>query len=132
MKVLVTGAGGYVGSVLCDELLRGGFKVKALDNFHRGQCDSLIPFSANSNFEFVFGDVTNSNDLVAATKDIDAVIHLAAIVGFPECAKSPTMSYQTNVIGTEKLIDSLYINSKQHIHMIFASRSKSLQPLGAF
>ena len=57
-KILVTGGGGYVGNVLCRHLLDQGYQVKCIDNFHKGQCDAIIPLAINPNFEFEYGDVT--------------------------------------------------------------------------
>ena len=44
-KILVTGGGGYVGNVLCRHLLDEGYQVKCVDNFHKGQCDAIIPLA---------------------------------------------------------------------------------------
>ena len=82
-KVLVTGGGGYVGNVLCRHLLNNGYRVKCVDNFHKGQCDAIIPLITNPNFEFEYGDVTVLEQMKEAVHGCDAIIHLAAIVGFP-------------------------------------------------
>jgi nucleoside-diphosphate-sugar epimerase len=103
MRILVTGAGGFCGTNLCGYLLDMGYQVRAVDNFHKGHCDSLIPYSPNKNFEFMFGDITNKRDIDKMIEGVDGIIHLAAIVGFPACAKNPALSYAVNVIGTENL-----------------------------
>ena len=59
MTILVTGGGGYVGNVLCRDLLNAGYKVRCMDNFHKGQCDALIALASSRFFEFMYGDVTN-------------------------------------------------------------------------
>ena len=80
-KILVTGGGGYVGNVLCRYLLDSGYQVKCVDNFHKGQCDAIIPLATNPNFEFEYGDVTVLEQMKEAVRGCDAIIHLAAIVG---------------------------------------------------
>ena len=112
MKILVTGGGGYVGNVLCRQLLDKGYKVKCLDNFNKGQCDAIIPLAINPNFEFVYGDVTVSAQINEAVKGCDAIIHLAAIVGFPDCAAKPAFAEVVNVQGTMNVINARNLQSK--------------------
>ena len=101
--VLITGAAGYVGSTLCDTLLRAGFKVRALDNFYRGSCDSLIPFITDPNFEFFNADVTDPNLKGHIFEGVNYVIHLAALVGFPKCAANTSLAILTNEEGTRNI-----------------------------
>jgi len=105
-KVLVTGGGGYVGNVLCRQLLDKGYRVKCLDNFNKGQCDAIIPLAINPNFEFEYGDVTVPDQINEAVKGCDVIIHLAAIVGFPDCAAQPALAEVVNVQGTKNVIDA--------------------------
>lgn len=114
-KILVTGAG-YVGSVLVGQLLEKGYKVRAVDNFYKGNCDALIPYCSNENFEFTFGDVSSVSDVTKMTQGVDAVIHTAGIVGFPICQKHPGLSKLVNVIGTQNMVDQA-----RHIPFIFTS-----------
>lgn len=104
MRVLVTGCGGYVGNVLCRDLLAKGYYVRGVDNFYKGHCDQIIELVPKKNFEFMYGDVTNDDHLEQMVKGMDAVIHLAAIVGFPECKKSPILAKAVNVDGTKGLL----------------------------
>lgn len=103
-KVLITGGGGYVGSVLCGELLNRGYQVRCMDNAYKGTLDSIIPFVTNPNFEFFDGDVTNKDDCNNAVKGVDGIIHLAAIVGFPACKKSPALAEAVNFGGTKNML----------------------------
>lgn len=115
MKVLVTGGAGFVGSVLCRDLLDLGHKVICLDSLQKGDGDSLLGIVANKNFEFVH-DTILSDNLQKVVNKVEAVIHLAALVGAPKCKKDPELSYITNYVGTKKLISCL---SSQRL--IFAS-----------
>jgi nucleoside-diphosphate-sugar epimerase len=103
MRILVTGCG-YVGSTLCASLLNLGYQVRGVDNFHKGNCDAVIPYCASDDFEFMYGDITNDKHVEKMLDGVDAIVHLAAIVGFPACAKNPALSHLVNVEGTKKLL----------------------------
>ena len=105
MKVLVTGGGGYVGNVLCRDLLSLGYEVRCMDNFHKGQCDALIGLASSSYFEFMYGDVTNISHVKKALEGVEAIIHLAAIVGFPACDAQPSLATAVNVDGTRNILE---------------------------
>ena len=83
--VLVVGGAGYIGSVLTEQLLRKGYRVRILDMELFGR-DSLRTMIDHPRLEFMNGDFRNVEDIVRALHNIDAVIHLAAIVGDPACA----------------------------------------------
>ena len=102
-KVLVTGGGGFVGNVLVRRLLQYGYDVRVLDNFIKG-CHGLMELAANPHFEFLYGDVTDFKTCKKAVKDVDGVIHLAAIVGFPDCAKQPGLAEAVNIKGTQNML----------------------------
>ena len=104
-NVLVTGGAGYIGSILTNELLRQGYGVTILDNLTFGGT-SLLPFFADKNFRFVKGDIRDPQAVARAMEGIDAVVHLAAIVGFPACRKDPEGSRDINVRGTQVLADA--------------------------
>lgn len=116
MKVLVTGGAGYVGTSLVPQLLEKGYKVHALDNLAFGG-EQLLPFFRNANFTFQKGDIRNLKDVKLATKDVDAIIHLAAIVGYPACRKDPKVAIDTNVKGVKNIIKA---TSKNQL-ILFAS-----------
>ncbi|MBU1032029.1 SDR family oxidoreductase [Patescibacteria group bacterium] len=114
--ILITGGAGYVGVPTVSLLLEQGYKVRVFDNLSWGG-GVLLPFLSNPSFDFIKSDVRNKNELVFAFKDIDAVIHLAGIVGFPACRKYPKESRQINVDGTQNVVE--LANGK--IPIIFAS-----------
>ena len=99
MKVLVTGGAGYIGSVLVRQLLQKGFKVRVLDSLKFGG-DALYDVMLHPDFEFINGDVRNEKDIDLALQNIDAVAHLAAIVGDPACKKYSEEAQSTNWEGS--------------------------------
>ena len=105
MKVLVTGGAGYIGSVLVRQLLDKGYSVRALDNLNFGG-DALIDVMLNPNFEFMKGDVRNADDVKLALEGVEAVAHLAAIVGDPACKKYSDDANSTNWDGSVALFDA--------------------------
>ena len=105
MKVLVTGGAGYIGSVLVRQLLNKGYSVRALDNLNFGG-DALIDVMLNPNFEFMKGDVRNAADVKLALEGVEAIAHLAAIVGDPACKKYSDDANTTNWDGSVALFDA--------------------------
>jgi len=103
-KLLITGAAGFVGSELCRLALNKEYQVRAVDNFYKGHCDSLTPLCSNSNFEFMFGDVSDEESAEKMCDGVDGVINLAAIVGFPMCAKYPKQAEIINYGGVMNLL----------------------------
>jgi nucleoside-diphosphate-sugar epimerase len=104
MKILVTGGAGYIGATLCPLLLDKGYEVIALDNLFKGHADALIPCSSYKDFKFIRGDVRDEKLVSKLMDEVDGVIHLAGLVGFPICAKDPWQSYSVNVEGTANLL----------------------------
>jgi len=95
MKILITGGAGYLGSVITEKLLSKGYEVTVLDNLMYNQTSSII-FSHNPNFEFIYGDVRNSELLENLVFDFDVIIPLAAIVGFPACDRDKDLATKVN------------------------------------
>lgn len=120
MKILVTGGAGYVGTTLIPQLLEKGTKVHVLDNLTFGG-PQLLPFFRHRNFSFQKGDIRNIKDIWQATKGADAIIHLAAVVGYPACRKDPKAAVEINVNGIKNLIKS---TSKKQL-ILFASTGSS-------
>jgi nucleoside-diphosphate-sugar epimerase len=109
MKVLVSGGAGYIGSVLVRLLLQAGREVRVMDNLRYGG-DTLVELFNNPNFDFQKGDVRDEADLRRALDGIEAVVHLAAIVGDPACAREPELARETNFLATR----TLYELAEQH------------------
>ncbi|MFX0134295.1 MAG: NAD-dependent epimerase/dehydratase family protein [Candidatus Hodarchaeota archaeon] len=105
LHVAVTGCAGYIGSILCRELLIRGFKVKALDNLMFGG-ESIANLFNHPNFEFCRGDVRKTKDIDnLVTNNISAIIHLAAIVGDLSCQKNEILAKQVNFEATVRLAE---------------------------
>jgi nucleoside-diphosphate-sugar epimerase len=103
--VLVTGGAGYVGSIVVDNLLACGYRVRAFDALLHGSVPSLLLPWGNARLEFVRGDVRVSADRSRALEGVDAIVHLAAIVGDPACARQPALAREVNVDATNALLD---------------------------
>jgi nucleoside-diphosphate-sugar epimerase len=103
-RVLVLGGAGYLGSALVPILLNRGYKVRVLDRLLFGP-EPLNAVRHNPNFELMVGDVRDIETVVAAVRDCDAVIDLAAIVGDPACAINQQLSLEVNRAATRMLID---------------------------
>jgi nucleoside-diphosphate-sugar epimerase len=95
-SILVTGAAGYIGSILCEHLLDAGYRVIAVDNLMYGQ-HSLFHLCANPRFDFVYGDVRDEELMRRLVKEADVLIPLAAIVGAPACDRDPWLARSVNL-----------------------------------
>ncbi len=104
---LVTGGAGYVGSVVVDELLARGRSVRALDSLLHGSVPSLLQVWGKDQFQFIRGDVRDPTSRRQALEGVDSVIHLAAIVGDPACARDPDLARAVNIEATKALLDDL-------------------------
>lgn len=104
MNVLVTGAAGYVGSIVTERLLSEGHRVIALDNLGQGHREALEP-----EVSFIQADLRDVSglDSVFSGHDIDAVMHLAALSIVPHSVKDPKEYFQTNVVGGLNLLNSM-------------------------
>ena len=118
MKILVTGGAGYIGSALVPLLLSKGHTVRVLDRLTYGG-SSLLGIWSHPNFQLVKGDVRDAETVDQAVQDMDAVVHLAAIVGDPACSKAPELAYQINRDASLQL----YRKANEHgaTRFVFAS-----------
>jgi len=107
--IFITGGAGYIGSLLTSELLRQNYRVTVADSLLFGG-ESLVPFLHHPNFHFVKADVTERRAIKDSLKDgwqkPDALIHLAAIVGFPACqAVGKQVAWKYNVEATQMVFE---------------------------
>jgi len=106
-RVLVTGGLGYLGSILCEHLLDSGYRVTALDNLMYGAGQQgLYHLCANTDFDFIKGDVRDEDVLRGALKNADVIVHLAAIVGAAACDRDPALATSVN-LESVKLLNRL-------------------------
>ena len=104
MKILVTGGAGYAGSVMTRHLLAEGHKVRVLDALLYGG-HGLAGLSGESRYQFLQGNICVAGDLERALEGVGAVVHLAAVVGDPACARQPALARQINVEGSMLLFE---------------------------
>ena len=98
-RVLITGGAGFIGSNLCEALLNKDNKVVCLDNFATGKIENIAEFLEDPNFTLIEGDIRNLEDCLKATKDVDYVLHQAALGSVPRSIKDPITSNDVNVSG---------------------------------
>lgn len=108
-KILVTGADGFIGSHLTEELVRQGYQVKAFSYYNSfnnwGWLDS-IPKNVLNEIEVFTGDIRDSNGVREAMTGCDAVFHLAALIAIPFSYHSPEAYVDTNVKGTLNVLQA--------------------------
>ncbi len=119
MRVMVTGAAGYIGSVLVNQLLSKGYDVLGVDCLMFGG-DSIIGFYNHPRFSFVKADVRDIETIKPLLSEVDAIVHLAAIVGDPACAKQPDLAESINWEGSKQLLEAAH-QEKRVKRFIFAS-----------
>lgn len=104
MNILVTGGAGYIGSTLVPMLLAEGHRVRVLDRLLHGG-ESMLGVWCHPQFEFMHGDICDRNTLKTALDGINAVVHLAAVVGDPACARQPEKAREVNLDASLGLIE---------------------------
>jgi nucleoside-diphosphate-sugar epimerase len=104
-SVFVTGAAGYIGSVLCARLLAAGYRVVALDSLYFGT-QTLFHLADDSSFEFTLGDARDERLVKDLVSTCDVLVPLAALVGAPLCDQDPDTAASTN-LGAIRLLNRL-------------------------
>ena len=98
-RILITGGAGFIGSNLCEYFLSKGHEVTCLDNFATGHRHNLKDFIDNPNFRLIEGDIRSIVDCHEAVKDVDYVLHQAALGSVPRSINDPVATNEVNVAG---------------------------------
>jgi UDP-glucose 4-epimerase len=106
VKYLVTGGSGFIGSHLTTALLTRGDSVVVLDDLSTGSAKNLEGVASNSNLEIVSGSILDIALVDSLVTKVDHVLHLAAAVGVFNIVNDPLKSLQTNIGGTENVLDA--------------------------
>ena len=123
MKVLVTGADGFIGSHLTEILLFNGYKVKALSQYNSfNYWGWLEDLPSNSNLEIIAGDIRDPHFCKELVKDIDLIYHLAALIAIPFSYVSPESYIDTNIRGTLNICQAA--KEQGNIRIIHTSTSE--------
>ncbi len=105
MKALVTGGAGFIGSHLCERLLESGWDVSVIDDLSTGRSSNIEKILDNQRFEFVEGNVRDVKVMEGLAAECDVIFHLAAAVGVQLIVDRPVHTIETNIHGTEVVLD---------------------------
>lgn len=115
-RIVIPGGAGYYGSVLCRQLLQAGYQVHVVDVLEYGP-EPVMELFINDNFTLTRGDVLDRELMRRELEGADAVVHLAALVGYPLCKKLPDRAWAVNVQGTRNVLEAMDPSQK----LIYAS-----------
>lgn len=117
-RVLLTGAAGFIGSHLAEELVRRNFSVRAFVHYNsmgsHGWLDSS-PADIRKHLDVFAGDIRDANGVRAAVKGCDAILHLAALIAIPYSYHSPDTYIETNIRGTLNVLQAARDLSVSHV-----------------
>ena len=120
-SILVTGGAGFIGSNLCEKLGELGNFVTCLDNFSTGKIENIDSLLHHRNFKLIEGDIRNQEDCLSATKEMDYVLHHAALGSVPRSIKDPITTNEVNVGG---FLNVLVASRDNHVkRFIYAASS---------
>ena len=120
-KVLITGGAGFVGSHLCEALLRQSCEVFVLDDLSTGSLANIAHLQDNSRFRFVKGSILDAAVVQEMVRRVDFVYHLAAAVGVDLVVRSPVQTIERNVWGSENVLAEA---SKRGVGVLLTSTSE--------
>lgn len=105
--VVVTGAAGFIGRWVVNELLIRGYRVQGIDNLSNGSQRNVAAFKDDPNFSLQEGDVRDADDVENVfDEDVDACIHLAAEIDVQESLDDPDSHFETNIVGTRHVLEA--------------------------
>ena len=105
MKILITGGAGFIGSHLAEKLLAAGNSVSVIDNLSTGRFINIRHLASNPKFKYIIETILNREVLEKLIKECDQIYHMAAAVGVKYIIDNPLLSLQTNIGGTENVLE---------------------------
>ena len=106
MRYLITGGAGFIGSHLSEALLDRGEEVFILDDLSTGSVENIRHLKTNNRFHYIFDSIMNKHLLAELVDESDVIFHLAAAVGVRLIVESPVRTIETNVHGTQNVLDA--------------------------
>jgi UDP-glucose 4-epimerase len=106
MRYLITGGAGFIGSHLSEALIARGEEVFVLDDLSTGSVENIRHLKSNKRFHYIFDSIMNKHLLAELVDDSDVIFHLAAAVGVRLIVESPVRTIETNVHGTQNVLDA--------------------------
>lgn len=103
---LVTGGAGFIGSNLCEAILKMGYKVKCLDDLSTGKQANVDLFIDNPNYTFIKGDIKDLDTCMAACEGVDYVLNQAAWGSVPRSIEMPLFYEKNNIMGTLNMMEA--------------------------
>ena len=121
MRYLITGGAGFIGSHLAERLLEKGEQVVLLDNLSTGSMENIRHLKSSDRLEYHLDGIENRQVLAELVDDADVIVHLAAAVGVKLIVESPVRTIETNVNGTQMILEAA---SKKKKLVLIASTSE--------
>ena len=113
MRFLITGGAGFIGSHLAERLLARGDEVLLFDNLSTGCMENIRHLKNNDRMHYFLDSIENRQLLAELVDESDAVFHLAAAVGVRLIVESPVRTIETNVNGTQMVLEAAYKKRKR-------------------
>lgn len=121
--ILVTGGAGFIGSNLCEALLGNGNEITCLDNFSTGRRENISHLLENERFTLIEGDIRNLDDCQKACKNVDYILHQAALGSVPRSINDPITSNDVNVSGFLNMLVAARDNKAKRL--VYAASSST-------
>ena len=118
---LVTGGAGFIGSNLCEAILKKGCRVRCLDDLSTGKMKNIEEFMAGGRFEFIKGDVKELTVCMDACENVDFVLHQAAWGSVPRSIEIPLFYCVNNITGTLNMLEAARVKGVKKF--VYASSS---------